>query len=163
MGDAHPATWASTSPVFYNHKALMSTFSKDNQLELLAHEYSYDRGKIRIGNDVWIGENVTLGHGITIGDGAIVASNATVTKDVPPYAVVGGLPARTLKMRFDEDSVTLLQGSTWWRYSPETLAGLNVSQPDEFAQGILERSGREPLKEFAPEPLTEADFQDLLS
>lgn len=67
-----------------------------------------------IGNDVWIGQNVLLRGGIKIGDGAIVAMGSVVTKDVPPYAIVGGVPAKVIKYRFDEETISKLLEVRWW-------------------------------------------------
>lgn len=67
-----------------------------------------------IGNDVWIGNNVTILSGIRIGDGAVIAAGAVVTKDVPPYAIVGGIPAKVLKYRFAEDVIDKIAAIKWW-------------------------------------------------
>jgi virginiamycin A acetyltransferase len=72
------------------------------------------KGDIMIGNDVWIGYNATIMAGVIIGDGAIIATNATVVKDVPPYAIVGGNPAREIKRRFDAETVQELLALKWW-------------------------------------------------
>ncbi len=72
------------------------------------------KGNITIGNDVWIGYNATIMAGVTIGDGAIIATNATVVKDVPPYTIVGGNPAREIKTRFDEATIEKLLKLKWW-------------------------------------------------
>lgn len=72
------------------------------------------KGDITIGNDVWIGYNATIMAGVTIGDGAIIATNATVVKDVPPYTIVGGNPAREIKTRFDEATIEKLLKLKWW-------------------------------------------------
>lgn len=74
-----------------------------------------------IGNDVWIGDNVTILGGNIIGDGAVVATGAIVTKDVPPYAIVAGNPARIIKYRFEKDIVDDLQKIQWWLWSSEQL------------------------------------------
>ena len=72
-----------------------------------------------IGNDVWIGNNAVILQGINIGDGAIIAAGAVVTKDVPPYAVVGGVPARVLKYRFDKEVINVLLQLEWWNRNIE--------------------------------------------
>lgn len=74
------------------------------------------RPKTTIGNDVWLGHNVFLRSGVTVGDGAVVAAGAVVTKDVPPFAVVGGVPARVIRYRFDEETRERVAKSQWWRY-----------------------------------------------
>lgn len=75
--------------------------------------------RVLIENDVWIGEKVVILDGITIGNGAVVASGAIVTKNVEPYAVVGGVPAKFIKYRFDNHTIKVLQESEWWNYSEE--------------------------------------------
>jgi len=69
---------------------------------------------VMIGNDVWIGQNVSIINGVSIGDGAIIATGAVVTKNVPPFSVVGGVPAKVLKMRFDEETIEFLKREKWW-------------------------------------------------
>lgn len=97
MGAMHPHEWASTSPFIYNLRLLMETFERDGGEEPVYRKFDYVPEAVVIGNDVWMGENVTLGHGVGIGDGAVVASNAVVTRDVPPYAVVSGVPAKPIR------------------------------------------------------------------
>ncbi|MBD8838532.1 MULTISPECIES: Vat family streptogramin A O-acetyltransferase [unclassified Paenibacillus] len=79
------------------------------------------KGDTVLGNDVWLGQNVTIMPGITIGDGAIVASNSTVVKDIEPYTIVGGNPAKTVKKRFDEETIALLLELKWWDQDEEWL------------------------------------------
>lgn len=74
-----------------------------------------------IENDVWVGARVTLMYEVTIGNGAIVGANALVTKDVPPYAVVGGVPARIIKYRFDPDTIAKLLQIAWWHWPDEKI------------------------------------------
>ena len=82
-----------------------------------------NRGGIAVGNDVWIGYEAVILSGVTIGDGAIVAARSVVTKDVPPYTVVGGVPARPIRRRFDQDTVDALLELKWWDWPPEKLSG----------------------------------------
>ena len=72
------------------------------------------RGDVLIGHDVWLGSQAMILSGVTIGTGAVVAARAVVTRDVPPYAIVGGNPAKVLRMRFEEAEVATLLGSRWW-------------------------------------------------
>ncbi|MDF3002136.1 MAG: antibiotic acetyltransferase [Bacillota bacterium] len=75
-----------------------------------------NKGDIVIGNDVWIGYEAVILSGVRIGDGAIVGARAVVTKDIPPYTIVGGVPAKTIKKRFDDDVVIKLQKIHWWEW-----------------------------------------------
>ena len=79
------------------------------------------KGDIVIGNDVWIGYEAVIMAGVTIGDGAIIGTRAVVTKDVPPYTIVGGVPARPIKKRFSEDTIKKLQALQWWDWPREKL------------------------------------------
>ncbi|AIQ71626.1 Vat family streptogramin A O-acetyltransferase [Paenibacillus graminis] len=79
------------------------------------------KGDTIIGNDVWIGQNATIMPGVTIGDGAIIAANSTVTKDVPPYHIAGGNPARILRKRFDDELIAQLLELKWWDWSQEKI------------------------------------------
>lgn len=159
MGNRHPLERVSTSPAFYTRALMMKTFESDYQTQSKFTPFTYKPEKIRIGNDVWIGENVTLAHGVTIGDGAVVASNAVVTKDVEPFTVVGGVPARQIKYRFPIDVVVDLQRLQWWRYSPSSISDLEMSNPRQFCDQLTDRlaSG---LETFESRKLTVQDFEN---
>lgn len=79
------------------------------------------KGNLVIGNDVWIGYNATIMAGVTIGDGAIIATNATVTKDVAPYSIVGGNPAKEIRKRFSDEQIEKLLRLQWWNWPPEKI------------------------------------------
>lgn len=80
-----------------------------------------NKGDITIGNDVWIGYEAVIMSGVHIGDGAIIASRAVVTKDVPPYTIVGGTPAKEIRLRFDADTIARLQELQWWNWPIEKI------------------------------------------
>jgi acetyltransferase-like isoleucine patch superfamily enzyme len=104
----HPSRdFVSTHPIFF------STL-KQAQISFVADSYFNEFSPIKIGNDVWIGARAIIMDGITIGDGAIVAAGAVVTKDVPSYAIVGGVPAKVLRYRFDEKEIKYLMEFKWW-------------------------------------------------
>ncbi len=81
-----------------------------------------DKGDLIIGHDVWIGHNATLMAGINVGHGAIIAANATVVKDVPPYAIVGGNPAKVIRMRFSDEVIEQLLLLAWWDWPLEKIS-----------------------------------------
>ena len=80
-----------------------------------------NKGDIVIGNDVWIGYEAVILSGVTIGDGAIIGTRAVVTKDVPPYTIVGGVPAKTIRKRFPDDDIAALQKMKWWDWPIEQI------------------------------------------
>lgn len=104
----HPShTFVSTSPVFFSiHKQCGTTFADMAYFEEMI--------PTTIGNDVWIGVNAIIKDGIIIGDGAIIGAGAIVTKNVPPYAIVVGNPARILRYRFTEEEISFLLNFKWW-------------------------------------------------
>lgn len=81
-----------------------------------------NRGNITVGNDVWIGYEAVILSGVTVGDGAIVAARSVVTKDVPPYTIVGGVPARPIRRRFGQEAVRALLDLKWWDWPPEKIS-----------------------------------------
>lgn len=80
-----------------------------------------ERGGITIGNDVWIGLRAMVRYGVTVGDGAVIGAGAFVTKDVPPYAIVGGVPATILGYRFPEDVIAKMLEIRWWEWPDDMI------------------------------------------
>ncbi len=80
-----------------------------------------NKGDIVIGNDVWIGYEAVILSGVTIGDGAVIGSRAVVTKDVEPYTIVGGVPAKPIRKRFDEQMIKKLEKIGWWNWDEEQI------------------------------------------
>ena len=115
----HPISFVSTYPSFYctedNLPLGKGEDVFDYRLKLPSGYYA------EIGNDVWIGEDVIIKGGIKIGDGAIIGMGAVVTKDVPPYAIVGGVPAKIIRYRFDNVTIQKLLKIQWWNWSPEIV------------------------------------------
>jgi acetyltransferase-like isoleucine patch superfamily enzyme len=108
----HDMSKVTTHPSFYFYtKALPKLFVTENKLQLFQ--------RVIIGHDVWIGEKVVIIDGVKIGNGAVIASGAIVVKDVEPYSVVGGVPAKHIKYRFDTETIDVIQNSKWWNYSEE--------------------------------------------
>lgn len=94
-----------------------------------------NRGDMVIGNDVWIGYEAVILSGVTIGDGAIIGTRAVVTKDVPPYTIVGGVPAKSIRKRFDEKVIEALLKIKWWDWTEEKVAR-NI---ENIKTGCIER------------------------
>lgn len=107
MGNHPTATFVTIHPMFYSDTNLLPLHFPDKS-------YFQETRDISIGNDVWIGANVLIMDGVVIGNGAIVAAGAVVTKNVAPYAIVGGVPARLLKYRFDVAQIDYLLDFRWW-------------------------------------------------
>lgn len=103
----HPLYLKSTYPGFYTNSEY---YRVEKQYDFTGEEYK----QVEIGHDVWIGARATILDGVKIGDGAVVAAGAVVTKDVPSYAIVGGVPAKVIKYRFDENRVKELLVEQWW-------------------------------------------------
>jgi acetyltransferase-like isoleucine patch superfamily enzyme len=112
-GGRHPENFVSTSPVFYSRRNVLNKCFAEVQFP----EYA----KTVIGNDVWIGSNAFVKGGITIGNGAIIGAHSVVTKNVEPYTIVAGNPARVIRKRFDDDVIKKLEATKWWEYSEEKL------------------------------------------
>ncbi|MCR5249789.1 MAG: CatB-related O-acetyltransferase [Lachnospiraceae bacterium] len=119
----HPSRdWVSTSPCFYSlRKQSGFTYSKKQRFEEFRWIDEKKKICIQIGNDVWIGDHVLIMEGVTIGDGAILAAGSVVVKDVPPYAIVGGNPAKLIRSRFSEEEIAYLQKLRWWDRDPAWL------------------------------------------
>lgn len=110
----HRYDWASSFPFFYMSEVPAFAQSRD------AFQKA---GDTVIGNDVWIGSEAMIMPGITVGHGAVIGSRALVTKDVEPYAIVGGNPAKPIKKRFADDDIALLLEMQWWDWPEDRLAG----------------------------------------
>lgn len=129
-GAQHPLDWVSTSPVFYDAPS-----GTNHHLGTLPEP---KRILTKIGNDVWVGSRAFVMQGVSIGNGAVIGSGAVVTKDVPPYAIVAGVPAKILRYRFDEETIDRLQKSEWWKFSDEKLKKISklFDNPDAFLKAV---------------------------
>ena len=113
LGGNHPIDWVSSFPfgvIFEEFKELHYT-----------HPEKLSKGDVIIGNDVWIGINATILSGIIIGDGAVIAANSNVTKNVEPYAIVGGNPAKVIKKRFSDEAISKLLAIEWWEWEIDKI------------------------------------------
>ena len=110
LGGEHRSDFISTYPF----NVLLKTFSY-----IKGHPKS--KGNIIIGNDVWIGSHAKILSGVKIGNGAIIGANSLVTNDIPDYAIVGGNPAKIIRFRFNEKTISLLNDIKWWDFDEEKL------------------------------------------
>lgn len=155
MGAHHFPEWVSTSPHFYAENYHdVDPFS-------ITH-IQRTRRNVEIGSDVWIGADVVLKSDIKIGNGAIIASNSIVTKDVPPYMIVGGNPAKTIKARFNENIIEKLDELKWWRFHKKNLTGLLFNHPIKFIDQLEERILSKKLEEYTPKIFTKDDLLNSL-
>ena len=150
MGVQHPLERFTTSPIGYTLGSgnicvpLAAGVVEGNFQAIPCREKST---RITIGNDVWIGDNVTLKQGITIGDGAVVGTGAIVTKDVPSYAVVAGVPAKILYYRFRDSIIEDLLDLKWWDYCYWTFDGIKATDGVEyFIDQVRELKAKNKLK-----------------
>ncbi|MDN7134538.1 CatB-related O-acetyltransferase [Pseudidiomarina sp. 1ASP75-5] len=129
-GGMHPLSWVSTSPAFYQGRDSIrkkfSLFPRNEPLRSI------------IGTDVWLGSNVLIKQGISVGIGAVVGMGSVVTKDVPPYAVVAGNPAKVIKYRFSKDIIEELLQSQWWDLDDQQLEEVShsITDPIKFIENV---------------------------
>ena len=125
-GAIHPFEWVSMSPVFY--------YGKDSVSKKFSTFKREPAKRTIIGCDVWIGHGAHIKQGVIIGTGAVIGMGAVVTKDVLPYSIVGGNPARLIRMRFDDNTIMTLLKSEWWNLPNEQIEELAnyIQNPEVF-------------------------------
>lgn len=147
----HPTNMISTSPVFYSTKKQCGvTFTKEDKFKELLYSDEDSEVACRIGNDVWIGEDVLIRGGITIGDGSIIAMGAVVVSNVEPYSIYGGVPAKIIGRRFDEEEKSLLLRLTWWNKPEDWLRSNSdlFADPKSFFKETMSIDTNEVKGEF---------------
>lgn len=129
LGGEHHTEWITTFPfpVFWKSAHHISGHPKT-------------KGDVRIGNDVWIGQNAMILSGVMIGDGAVIAAGAVVVKNVEPYAIVGGNPARLIRKRFSDEVIAQLLEIKWWTWSDQELESLLPILLSENTKALIEYS-----------------------
>ena len=113
LGGNHRYDWVTTFPFGHINKNVFDKFNG------IGHPAT--KGDVIIGNDVWIGDGVRIMSGVTIGDGAVIANNSHIVKNVEPYSIVGGNPARLIKYRFAPEQIAKLLEIKWWNWNDETI------------------------------------------
>jgi acetyltransferase-like isoleucine patch superfamily enzyme len=132
VGGDHPSDWVSTFP-FRIRMGLAGAW-KDGM--------PGSKGDVVIGSDVWIGHGVTILSGVHIGDGAVIVSKAVVSRDVDPYAIVGGVPGRVIRKRFSDEQIAALQRIQWWTWPDEQIVEGVPLLSDRNVSGFLARYDR---------------------
>lgn len=117
-------------PAFYSEKTVAGV-NFEHKTDFCEFDFNSDGKYLTVGNDVWIASDVLIVGGIKIGDGAVVASGSVVTNDVPPYAIVGGVPAKVIKYRFEPQKIEKLCDMKWWKKDTEWIKQ-NISRFDDI-------------------------------
>lgn len=165
-GAEHPTTWISTSGFSYNPGFIWADFCKATGEDFKVHKLKREgtkRGPITIGNDVWIGQGALLRAGVTIGDGAVIGANTVVTKDVAPFTIVAGNPARVIRQRFGDALIERIQRVRWWQYKFTDFNGLTLEEPERFLDELEERIARDGIQPYQPAILTGAELGAMLT
>ncbi|WP_230375095.1 CatB-related O-acetyltransferase [Pseudomonas fulva] len=154
LGARHPMERMSTSSFTYDNsfvifKSLVE--SEGSSFKIKPRPKSSRSDNIHIGHDVWIGANVTLKPGITIGTGSVIAASSVVVKDVPPYSIVGGNPAKIIKQRFDPGIVNALLSSEWWSYKFTDFSGMDIESPLEFSANMRDAVRSKKIEQYRPD------------
>jgi acetyltransferase-like isoleucine patch superfamily enzyme len=150
---AHALNNWSSSP-FFTGQGLGANNTITSVKTLSKLKAAYGNGKPKrtiIGNDVWIGHGAFIKPGIQIGDGSVIAAASVITKDVEPYSIMGGNPAKLIKKRFDSMTIDKLTSSRWHRYPPNVLLNLKTSDLNQFILDL--EKNKKNLKEYESEYL----------
>lgn len=142
----HPTDWLSTH--FFQYRDHFAPFPKDDPHRLLG---AFDEHKpTTVGSDAWIGTNAIVLSGVTVGEGAIVAAGAVVTKDVPAYAIVGGVPAKVIRYRFAPELIQRLLAVRWWEFAHADLARLPFNDVPRCLDLLEERAAAGTIRRVPP-------------
>jgi len=154
MGSSHPVDRVTTHTFTYQKHSVIHTAPSavigGKNFKPIKHT---QKPNPEIEHDVWIGEGVTLARGIKIGSGSVVAAKSVVTKDVPPYAIVGGNPAKIIRFRFEEALRSDLLELRWWRFSYTHIADLPFDQPASFVSKLAQWEAAGIVAEYRPDPV----------
>jgi acetyltransferase-like isoleucine patch superfamily enzyme len=155
MGERHPVEHVTTSTFPYRIPRPSFAWAREDLLEgdqsLVAPSIA-TQGPAVLEHDVWTGNRAILARGITLHTGCIVGAASVVTRDVPPYAIVAGNPARTVRLRFPEKLVARLLASRWWECHPKILFDSDIRSPERFLDDL--EQARSSLPDFTPQVLT---------
>lgn len=160
----HPMNWLSTSPFQYEPNFKFNVGDNFKGGKRYARYKAKDKNRNKalksirkpktiIGNDVWIGYGAIVNAGVQVGDGAILAAGSVVTKDVPPYAIVGGNPAKLIRYRFEPQIIEELLRLKWWQYAPWQLTGINFNNIEEAIAELKLKKATYSILPFKPKTI----------
>jgi acetyltransferase-like isoleucine patch superfamily enzyme len=161
-GPRHPYEWVTISNMTYDRFAAnVRSFAEKS-----GYTKNYDPRVLEkpmpvIGHDVWIGQNVTINRGVRIGNGAVVAAFSVVTKNIPPFEIWGGNPARKIKDRFEEKTRDLIMDVEWWNYDFGQFQDLDLRNVDEFMNFIKENPTK--FKPYTPSKMSGKELIKILT
>jgi acetyltransferase-like isoleucine patch superfamily enzyme len=147
----HPKTWLSTSPFTYMNNINIMSLPEDLKKHCSCKPMVFSEPPTKLNitnieNDIWIGHGAIINAGVKISSGAIIASGSVVTKDVNPYAIVGGNPAKLIRFRFEDHIVEKLIESAWWDYSPDIISRISVNNIEEALEQLTDiRKNEQPF------------------
>lgn len=168
---SHPMDWLSTHPFQFRNDFRFKVGASFNGAEAYA-SHKMDRQqraastirRVTIGNDVWIANGAFILPGVTVGDGAVIAAQAVVTRDVEPYTIVGGNPAKVIKKRFDDATIERLLRVKWWQYAPWDLTGIDFyHDPNRAMDEIEARAESGAITPFVADVFTAQDMIEAAS
>lgn len=147
-GGVHPTESISAHLIFQNmncewnknfHHLFDEMETLNNVIEYQKNNEFKNKTRIIIENDVWIGNRAIIMRGVKIGNGAVIGAGAVVTKDVEPYSIVGGVPAKIIRKRFNDKVIEKLEHIKWWDYGPDIMIGIDINNPEEAVKYLEER------------------------
>lgn len=155
----HPIEHVSTSIFTHDRRTdLVVRAIRDNNPSYGQFFSNPQKAHVTIEHDVWIGQRAAIMPGVRIGTGAVIAAHSVVTKDVPPYAIVGGHPASIIRMRFDDTLASDLLQLRWWEYRFTDFQGIDLSNPRQFISDLHAKEGQ--IRRYTPQRLRLADLAD---
>ena len=153
VGDQeHPLTRISTHP-FTTHRHMEILAKEEFGVDFQVCKHTFTGKSPKIGHDVWIGSGAVIKRGVTIGTGAVIGAKALVTRDVPPFAIVGGIPAKIIRYRFDEVLIDRILKSAWWDYCFTDFKTFSLTNPLQFCDELEEKINNGEISEFNYKPM----------
>lgn len=161
--DQHPVSWLSTSMIQYvdNLHDWDNWLVKRNAIRVTPKRMLHFQSNkpVTIGNDVWIGQGAFIKSGVSIGDGAVLAAHSVVTKDVEPYHIVAGVPAKTIKTRFSNALIERMLKLKWWDYAIMDLGLVDFSNPEACLDTLEDLISKKSLAPYKPEKISVASVE----